>query len=132
MPALVYHGPEQTSWDTAPDPVIEDPTDVSVRVSATTTVGELAAHDVQGNTARKPADAPPRGAVAEERDDQRMEWGYEVFSRGTETGAPKVVLHREGSSVAERGRDCWSRSVADAMLDPRSAPGLRTPCPHRA
>lgn len=36
MRAFVYHGPEETSWDTVTDPVIEDPTDVIVRVDATT------------------------------------------------------------------------------------------------
>ncbi|WP_330309130.1 MULTISPECIES: alcohol dehydrogenase catalytic domain-containing protein [unclassified Streptomyces] len=39
MRAFVYHGPEQTSWDTVTDPVIEDPTDVIVRVDATTVCG---------------------------------------------------------------------------------------------
>jgi alcohol dehydrogenase len=37
--ALVYHGPEQISWDTAPDPVIEEATDAIVRVDATTVCG---------------------------------------------------------------------------------------------
>ncbi|MFJ4687230.1 alcohol dehydrogenase catalytic domain-containing protein [Streptomyces sp. NPDC088789] len=39
MRALVYHGPAQTSWDTVPDPVIEEPTDAIVRVDATTVCG---------------------------------------------------------------------------------------------
>lgn len=39
MRALVYHGPEQTSWDTVADPVIEDPADVIVCVDATTVCG---------------------------------------------------------------------------------------------
>jgi alcohol dehydrogenase len=37
--ALVYHGPAQTSWDTLPDPVIQEPTDAIVRVDATTVCG---------------------------------------------------------------------------------------------
>ncbi|MEU2061267.1 alcohol dehydrogenase catalytic domain-containing protein [Streptomyces sp. NPDC013455] len=39
MRALVYHGPAHTSWDTVPDPVIEEPTDAVVRVDATTVCG---------------------------------------------------------------------------------------------
>ncbi|WP_053764161.1 alcohol dehydrogenase catalytic domain-containing protein [Streptomyces sp. AS58] len=39
MHALVYHGPEQISWDTVPDPAIERPTDAIVRVDATTVCG---------------------------------------------------------------------------------------------
>ncbi|GAA2263974.1 zinc-dependent alcohol dehydrogenase family protein [Streptomyces atrovirens] len=36
MRGLVYHGPGRTSWDTVPDPVIEEGTDAIVRVDATT------------------------------------------------------------------------------------------------
>lgn len=39
MRALLYHGPEQTSWDTVPDPAIEEATDAIVRVEATTVCG---------------------------------------------------------------------------------------------
>ncbi|MEU0398034.1 alcohol dehydrogenase catalytic domain-containing protein [Streptomyces sp. NPDC006208] len=39
MRALVYHGANQASWDTAPDPVIEEPTDAILRVDATTICG---------------------------------------------------------------------------------------------
>ncbi|MER6410105.1 alcohol dehydrogenase catalytic domain-containing protein [Streptomyces humidus] len=39
MRALVYHGPGQSSWDTVPDPVIEEATDAIVRVDATTVCG---------------------------------------------------------------------------------------------
>ncbi|GHE13468.1 alcohol dehydrogenase catalytic domain-containing protein [Streptomyces alanosinicus] len=39
MRALVYHGPAQTSWDTVPDPVIEEATDAIVRIDATTVCG---------------------------------------------------------------------------------------------
>ncbi|MGY4742272.1 alcohol dehydrogenase catalytic domain-containing protein [Streptomyces sp. ATMOS53] len=39
MRALVYHGPGQSSWDTVPDPTIEEATDVIVRVDATTVCG---------------------------------------------------------------------------------------------
>ncbi|MEV7687497.1 alcohol dehydrogenase catalytic domain-containing protein [Streptomyces bungoensis] len=39
MRALVYHGPAQSSWDTVPDPAIEEATDAVVRVEATTVCG---------------------------------------------------------------------------------------------
>lgn len=39
MRALVYHGPEKTSWDTIPDPVIEEATDAIVRVDRTIICG---------------------------------------------------------------------------------------------
>jgi alcohol dehydrogenase len=37
--ALVYHGPNNKSWDEVPDPKIIDPTDAVVRVEATTICG---------------------------------------------------------------------------------------------
>lgn len=39
MRALVYHGPEPISWDTVPDPVMQEATDAIVRVEATTVCG---------------------------------------------------------------------------------------------
>ncbi|MGW1952928.1 alcohol dehydrogenase catalytic domain-containing protein [Streptomyces sp. NPDC001920] len=39
MRALVYHGPGQISWDSVPDPVIEDPADAVVRIEATAVCG---------------------------------------------------------------------------------------------
>jgi len=39
MKALVYHGPGQKSWDEVPDPVIKNPTDVIVKMVATTICG---------------------------------------------------------------------------------------------
>jgi alcohol dehydrogenase len=39
MKALVYHGPGQRSWDEVPDPVIEQPTDVVVRIETSTICG---------------------------------------------------------------------------------------------
>jgi alcohol dehydrogenase len=39
MKALVYGGPGQKSWDTVQDPVIDDPTDVIVKVDTTTICG---------------------------------------------------------------------------------------------
>jgi alcohol dehydrogenase len=39
MKALVYHGPGKKSWDEVPNPVIQDPTDVIVKVDMTTICG---------------------------------------------------------------------------------------------
>jgi alcohol dehydrogenase len=39
MKALVYHGPNERSWDEVPDPTLIDPTDAVVAVDATTICG---------------------------------------------------------------------------------------------
>ena len=39
MKALVYHGPGQRSWDTVPDPALQEPTDVIVRIDSSTICG---------------------------------------------------------------------------------------------
>src|SRR3984893_10998838 len=39
MRALVYHGPGQREWDEVPDPVIEQPTDIVVRIETSTICG---------------------------------------------------------------------------------------------
>jgi len=39
MKALVYHGPDQRSWDTVDDPTIADPTDIVVRIDTSTICG---------------------------------------------------------------------------------------------
>ena len=39
MKALVYHGPGERAWEEVPDPAIEQPTDVIVRIDASTICG---------------------------------------------------------------------------------------------
>ena len=39
MNALVYHGPGEKSWTDAPEPQIQNPTDVIVRIDTTTICG---------------------------------------------------------------------------------------------
>ena len=39
MKGLVYHGPGKRSWDEVPDPTIEQPTDVVVRIDSSTICG---------------------------------------------------------------------------------------------
>ena len=39
MKGLVYHGPGQRSWDEVPDPTIEVPTDIVVRIDSSTICG---------------------------------------------------------------------------------------------
>jgi alcohol dehydrogenase len=48
MKALVYHGPGQKSWEDVPDPVVEQPTDVVVKVETTTICG-TDLHILQGD-----------------------------------------------------------------------------------
>lgn len=56
MKALVYHGPGDKSWDEVPDPVIQHPTDVIVKMVATTICG-TDLHILKGDT---PEVAPGR------------------------------------------------------------------------
>jgi alcohol dehydrogenase len=39
MKALVYHGPGEKAWESAPDPTIIDPTDAIVRIDTSTICG---------------------------------------------------------------------------------------------
>ena len=39
MKALVYHGPGERAWESVPDPTIQEPTDVVVRIDSTTICG---------------------------------------------------------------------------------------------
>jgi alcohol dehydrogenase len=39
MKALVYHGPGERRWETVPDPTIQEPTDVVVRIDSSTICG---------------------------------------------------------------------------------------------
>jgi alcohol dehydrogenase len=39
MRALVYHGPGERAWESVPDPTIEEPTDVVVKIDSTTICG---------------------------------------------------------------------------------------------
>ncbi|MGH3054902.1 MAG: alcohol dehydrogenase catalytic domain-containing protein, partial [Gaiellaceae bacterium] len=39
MKALVYHGPGQRAWEDVPDPTIQAPTDVIVRIDSSTICG---------------------------------------------------------------------------------------------
>lgn len=56
MKALVYHGPGQKAWEDVPDPTIQHPTDVIVRVDTTTICG-TDLHILKGDV---PAVAPGR------------------------------------------------------------------------
>ena len=39
MKALVYNGPGLRSWEEKPDPTIQDPTDIIVRIDSATICG---------------------------------------------------------------------------------------------
>ncbi|MEV4230770.1 alcohol dehydrogenase catalytic domain-containing protein [Streptomyces bobili] len=75
MRALVYHGPEQTSWDTVADPAIGDPTDAVVRVDATTICG-TDLHILRGDL----PEVKPGTVLGHEAVGEVMEVGREVHS----------------------------------------------------
>ncbi len=50
MKALVYHGPGRKAWEDVPDPTVQEPTDVVVRVDTTTICG-TDLHILQGDVA---------------------------------------------------------------------------------
>jgi alcohol dehydrogenase len=54
--ALVYHGPGEKSWTDAPEPQIQNPTDIIVRID-TTTIGGTDLHILKGDV---PAVTPGR------------------------------------------------------------------------
>jgi Threonine dehydrogenase and related Zn-dependent dehydrogenases len=53
MKALVYEGPGKKSWTEVPDPVIQHPTDVIVKMEATTICG-TDLHILKGTSPRWP------------------------------------------------------------------------------
>src|ERR1700743_2631936 len=59
MKALVYHGPGKKAWEQVPDTVIQEPTDVVVRVDTTTICG-TDLHILQGDVAAAPEGRPRR------------------------------------------------------------------------
>ncbi|MEU8246623.1 zinc-dependent alcohol dehydrogenase family protein [Nonomuraea sp. NPDC048916] len=82
MKALIYHGPGQRSWEDAPEPRLVDPTDVIVRVDATTICG-TDLHILKGDV---PAVTPGRIL------------GHEAVGTVTATGE-SVTTVKEGDRV---------------------------------
>ena len=39
MKALVFHGPGQRAWESVPDPTIQEPTDIVVKIDSSTICG---------------------------------------------------------------------------------------------
>ncbi len=76
MKALVYHGPGQRSWDEVPDPVIEEPTDIVVRIETSTICGSDL-HILKGDV----PETPP-GTIL----------GHEAVGTVTEKGAAVSTL----------------------------------------
>ena len=70
MKALVYHGPGKQAWEDVPDAVVQEPTDVVVRVDTTTICG-TDLHILQGDVA-----AVTEGRIL----------GHEAVGTVTETG----------------------------------------------
>ena len=72
MKGLVYHGPGQKSWDSVPDPTIEAPTDIVVRIDSSTICG-TDLHILKGDVPDVPAghDPRPRGGRHDRRERRR-------------------------------------------------------------
>ncbi|WP_329296896.1 alcohol dehydrogenase catalytic domain-containing protein [Streptomyces pseudovenezuelae] len=92
MRALVYHGPEHSSWDTVPDPAIEAATDALVRVDATTVCG-TDLHILRGDL----PDVKPGTVLGHEAVGEVVEVGRDVH--GLRPGHEVIV-----SSVSACGR----------------------------
>jgi alcohol dehydrogenase len=73
MRALVYHGPGESSWDTVPDPGIEDATDAIVCVGTTTICGSDL-HILKGEV----PDVPPGTVLGHEAVGEVAEVGGDV------------------------------------------------------
>jgi len=70
MKALVYHGPGQRSWEEVPDPAIEQPTDIVVRIETSTICGSDL-HILKGDV----ASCAPGGILGHERVDAALAKG---------------------------------------------------------
>ncbi len=77
MKALVYHGPGQRAWEEVPDPAIQEPTDVIVRIDVATICG-TDLHILKGDV---PEVQP--GTIL----------GHEAVGTVVETGAAVSTLH---------------------------------------
>ena len=82
MKALVYHGPGEKAWETAPDPEIEAPTDAIVQITSSTICG-TDLHILKGDV---PEVLP--GTIL----------GHEAVGLVVETG-PAVITLTEGDRV---------------------------------
>ncbi|HET9383135.1 MAG TPA: alcohol dehydrogenase catalytic domain-containing protein [Streptomyces sp.] len=92
MRALVCHGPGHISWDTVPDPAIEEASDALVRVDATTVCG-TDLHIVRGDL----PEVKPGTVLGHEAVGEVVETGRDV--RGLRPGDEVIV-----SSVSACGR----------------------------
>ena len=74
MKALVYHGPGLRSWEEKPDPAIQDPTDIVVRIDSSTICG-TDLHILKGDVPAVTAGhgARPRGRRHGRRDRRRRD-----------------------------------------------------------
>ena len=72
MKALVYHGPGERRWESVPDPTINEPTDVVVRIDSSTICG-TDLHILKGDVPEVAArhDPRPRGRRHRRRDGRR-------------------------------------------------------------
>jgi alcohol dehydrogenase len=100
MRALVYHGPEQISWDTVADPVLEEPTDVIVRIDTTTVCG-TDLHIVRGEL----PEVKPGTVLGHEAVGEVVEVGREV--RSVHPGDEVVVSSVSACGACRFCREGW-------------------------
>ncbi len=99
MKAHVYQGPNQRSWDSVPDPTIQQPSDIVVEV-ATATICGSDLHILKGDV---PETRP--GTVQ----------AHDVFADSAKTDALNVVL--TGNTAMDEQRD--EAAAAASGLPPR-------------
>ena len=129
MKALVYHGPGQKAWETVPDPVIQEPTDVIVRIDSSTICG-TDLHILKGDVPDGEAgdDPRPRGG----RHDHRARLGGDDARRRR----PRArLLHQRlrPLQLLPRGplRPVHGRRRLDLRPPDRRPPGRVRPRPVR-
>lgn len=96
--AFVYHGPEQASWDTIADPVIEEQTDAIVRVDTATICG--ADLQILNGDLRE---VKPGTVLGHEAVGEVMEVGREVHS--VHTGDEVILSSVTSCGHCQRCRD---------------------------
>jgi alcohol dehydrogenase len=113
MKALVYHGPGEKSWDDVPDPAIQKPTDIIVKIETTTICG-TDLHILKGDV---PAVTPGR-ILGHEGVGTITEVGSAVTSL---TAGDRVIL----SCISACGHcDYCKKGVFSHCLGDEGAPGI--------
>jgi threonine dehydrogenase-like Zn-dependent dehydrogenase len=100
MKALVYHGPGQRSWETVPDPQLQDATDAIVRIDTSTICG-TDLHILKGDV---PEVEPGRIL------------GHEAVGTVTEVGDAVTTLDRETGCSCRASRPVAAAASARRVV----------------